>query len=65
MNDEQVLADRVEAELICGTTPTLIVAAINPCLHVQDVVSALSRFGFNETATRLYNAWEQQRKAIA
>lgn len=65
MNDAQVLADRVECELIWGTTPTLIVAAINPCLWVQDVVSALSRFGFNDTATRLYEAWEDQRKAIA
>lgn len=61
-SDAQILADKVECELIWGTAPTLIVALVSdsPCLRVQDIVSVLSRCGFNATATRLYEAAERK-----
>lgn len=57
-------ADRVECELIIGTRPTLI-AAMMLATDVQEVVTTLSKAGANRTATRLYESWQEQRKAIA
>jgi hypothetical protein len=64
MTDAQILADKVECELIYGTHPSLIVALVSdsPCLRVQDIVSVLSRCGFNATATRLYEANEARKE---
>ena len=58
------IADFVDAELCWGTRPTLI-AAMMHATDVQTVVSFLSVWQFNPTATRLYEAWQEQRKALA
>jgi hypothetical protein len=54
----------VDAEMIWGTPPTLIAALLH-APNVQEVVTVLSKLGCNDTATRLYNAWQEQRKALA
>lgn len=54
----------VDAELIWETPPTLIAALLH-APNVQEVVTVLSKLGRNDTATRLYNAWQEQRKALA
>jgi hypothetical protein len=42
-----------------------LIAAMLQATDVQDIVTFLSVWQFNATATRLYAAWETQRKALA
>ena len=64
IHDFAKIADFVDAELCWGTRPTLIAAMLH-ATDVQDVVTFLSVWQFNPTATRLYDAWQEQRKALA
>jgi hypothetical protein len=62
--DFEKIANFVDFHLSWGTRPTLI-AAMLQATDVQDIVMFLSVWHFNGTATRLYEAWEIQRKALA
>jgi len=58
------VAEFVDFQLSWGTRPTMIAAHLQ-VTDVQDVVTLLSVWQFNDTATRLYDAWQTQRKALA
>ena len=62
--DFEKIANFVDFHLSWGTRPTLI-AAMMHATDVQTVVTFLSVWQFNPTATRLYEAWQEQRKALA